>query len=409
MARSFRRRLQQELTSWVADGLIAQEQADALRRRYSVRKRSDLALRIAAVFGTLLVGAGATLLVAANWGSTGSSLISSPLKVAGVALLMVGAFAGGYWLSFQRALPRVGRALILVGSALFLADLALITQQYNIEANPAILFLLLFLSAVPLMYALRSREYAVVAPAALAVWLGLLLVDDTARFYAMDEAFVFSLAFVGIGSGILAVGLCHRLTRWKRLAPPMEWLGGAVVIAAVFYLGFYRHDPPLEPAGAWLVACLLLVPDVLVAATCVLGLRRLSRTADKGRFSAATVGATALVATVSWSLAVAVSPHSDRFGESEGRLPVWTVGFWVLEVWLLIALSWLGFAFGRAAWTWAAVAALGAFLLARYFDLFGGSGLRGVVFMLAGVLLLAIVLALEWRGRRQPSRASSAT
>ena len=88
VAQRFGRKLRRELFAWVAEGLVAEEQADALRRRYPVRDRGDLALRIAAVFGTLLVGAGATLLVAANWDPGGTSVISSPFKIAGVAALI---------------------------------------------------------------------------------------------------------------------------------------------------------------------------------------------------------------------------------------------------------------------------------------------------------------------------------
>src|SRR5262245_63098239 len=130
MAR-FARRLRRELPTWVSEGLIGEGQAEALVTRYPIRGRTDLGLRIAAGFGAILVGAGATLIVAANWGSGGASILSSPLRIAGVTALMAGALLAGYWLRFRRRFHRVGQALILVGSGLLLAHLAPAPHHHN--------------------------------------------------------------------------------------------------------------------------------------------------------------------------------------------------------------------------------------------------------------------------------------
>ncbi len=163
----FAKHLRRESAGWVADGLLTEAQRAALLERYPSSDASRRVMTIFAWFGAALLVGGIILVVAVNWGD-----IPPLVRLAAGLVLLVAAFATGYVLRFGRGYRKTGEVVMLVGSGLFVADLALVSQQYHVEPNPQRLLLVLAASMLPLIYLIPSRAYAFLTPAVLAVWLG---------------------------------------------------------------------------------------------------------------------------------------------------------------------------------------------------------------------------------------------
>ena len=95
------------------------------------------------------------------------------MKIAAGLLLMLGFHAGGWWLrEVQGKYRKTGEALHLIGSCLFLANIALIGQIYNIVSRPPNAFLLWWIGIAALPWLLRSKAQHVLLLIAFGVWFG---------------------------------------------------------------------------------------------------------------------------------------------------------------------------------------------------------------------------------------------
>ena len=113
-------------------GLITEDQRRAIVAHFELDRESNKLLAILSIIGAVLVSAGIILLIASNWDA-----IPRLVKLAGGLALLGGAHAGG-WLSGARGRhPRVAEALHLIGSVMFLANIALVGQIYHLTpAHP---------------------------------------------------------------------------------------------------------------------------------------------------------------------------------------------------------------------------------------------------------------------------------
>jgi len=395
---SFRNELERHSEEWVREGVISATQRDAILERAPEPAEGVWSRRLVpglTIFGAFVIVLGIVLLVSANWGG-----ISLGVKlVAGVALLAV-AQAAGYWVAFGPFARRnTGIALMLVGSGILLADLALVAQQYNVEANPSRLILvawLLGLAAMP--YLVGSRVFALASAGTLVTALAVEAGHDRSPI-DVDQVAGF-LMFVAVGIGIAAIGAGHRLTRFASLAAPIEAVGVVVALALVYLLGFYRHfvnefdgGVMWEAAGApWL---LVGVPVLLVVGVAAAWLRRVRFRLDGP--AQWPLGAAAIIA-IALLVYVAIVLGNPRESH-EPEAIVWTIGFWIAALVLPAMMIWLGVVHRRNWWTNTALLYLGLFVITRYFDTFGDYTQTGALFVGAGVVLLAVAFALE-RSRR---------
>ena len=397
---SFARELDEASSEWVAEGLITAEVRQRLLERHPVVPGRSRVVAILAGIGGLTLAAGILLLVAANW-----EAIPRYGKLGGAATVMTAAFALGYWVRFGRGLRRTGEAIILVGSGAFLGNLALVSQQYHIMANPTLLLFVFFASMIPLLYLLRSRTYALFTPLAGLAWTSALLANEDSRLHA-DEFAEVMIFLTGIGAGIVAIGTAHRFSRLASLAAPIEVAGGALLLGAVFALGFYRYETPDADAGRWGLATFVGPAALSIPALTALGVLRIR----KPEVQIAVIGAAAiLAATLAWCLLVGLNPrssHDDFPGRSSGEeaFALYTGGFWIAFIALTAALAWLAFVTRRDWWLNVSLVAIGAFLIARYFDMFAETENRGLVFVGGGLLLLILAGVLE-RSRRMIASA----
>ena len=392
---SFRDELERRLEHWVETGLISADQRERILA--SEPPSSGMGSRlvpIVSLLGAALVVLGVVLVVSQNWDE-----IPRMTKLAAGIALMVASFVAGYWLRFgPPSMTKTGEGVLLIGSGFFFANLALISQQYNIDFNPSPLFLPVVVSSALLAYTLRSRAYIFVAAALGVFWL---IFESQRSGSAIEARSALGVIVVaGGGAWLLAAAEANRRLAWHAFVTPLQLVGGITVFAAVYLLGFYRHFD-VSDAIEVLPATVLVVLPLLaaVAALVGVGLR------VEGRFgwppiapdrrAPAAVAALVVGALLAWSLVVGINPRDH----AEERFVLYTAGYWVLALALAADLIWLGLALRREWWINAALAYLGIFAISRYFDLFSDYAQTGAVFAGAGLLLLVLAYVLE-RGRR---------
>jgi uncharacterized membrane protein len=181
----FRRQLRQESEQWQTDGIISAEQRQQLATRYQF-DRLDLAARDRFIFvvigiGSVLLGLGVITFVAANW-----QVIPRVFKLLLLLTLMVGTQVGGFYLwrspnaelpnseSPRRPRQRFGEGLLLLGSIILGANMALTGQMFHISGSSTDLCIIWGLAVLAMAYALRLTSMGVLAflITGLGYWIG---------------------------------------------------------------------------------------------------------------------------------------------------------------------------------------------------------------------------------------------
>jgi hypothetical protein len=119
-----------------------------------------------AVLGALCLGVGAIMLVAANW-----QRIPATVKVVLVLCSVASAYLGAYeaGLRNDRA-PVTGYALVLLGSLLYAAGIALVAQVYHLNDHFPLGFLAWAVGVLPVAYVARSPLLLNAVVVVLGVW-----------------------------------------------------------------------------------------------------------------------------------------------------------------------------------------------------------------------------------------------
>jgi uncharacterized membrane protein len=220
------------LDHWRKTGLLSAEQADALRADLEAHERrhsSGRAVTIFATIGAVLVGLGVILFVASNWASMG--------PVARVLVLSAGyaaAAIGAVWAG-TRGLPKVANSVWAIVTLLLGANIFLIAQIFHHSLTYWQGPLLWMVGAVAMGYARQSP-----AQGAIAVPLGLLalgwvgggsgwFMDDQLQFLVSREGLRPLLPLIGLGL-IAGAQLLRRGEEWGFAeAACMKW--GTLLIA----------------------------------------------------------------------------------------------------------------------------------------------------------------------------------
>jgi uncharacterized membrane protein len=377
----------------LADALISTDQHGAIVARYGLADTRGRLGGILAMIGAALVAAGIALLISANWES-----IPRLVKVAGVIALLVGAHAGGLWLT-ARNYPRFASAAHVVGSVLFLLAIALIGQVYNISSREPNAFLLWAVGIAALPWLLQSRAQYVLWMVAVSVWLVAEAGEPGSPLYL--RSFDGAATLLGVfGLLWLAVGLAQRLLYAHRatalFALDGERAGTALMNLALLVLvagvhGFSREAVPL-PLQWWVLGAISLA----VVLFCLLKDAQLSP-ASKRVWSVAWLAAAlcVLLATV---------PFEWRHVGVEQR--TWLAKdryAWLAALVLLgfcIAQIQAGLARGSATLINLGVAFVALNITVIYLRLFGSMMQTGLMFVFTGIALVALAWVLE-RARRK--------
>ncbi len=123
------RQLRRDLELWIQQGLVPASSRDAILGSLGGGSSAGRLETIIAIFGAILIGAGALSFVGANW--------AAMTKAARLFVLF-----GGMWLSYgvavwfyANARALVAEAFVLLGVLLFGANIWLVAQTYNINSH----------------------------------------------------------------------------------------------------------------------------------------------------------------------------------------------------------------------------------------------------------------------------------
>ncbi|MGP8199188.1 MAG: DUF2157 domain-containing protein [Limisphaerales bacterium] len=372
-------------------GLITDEQQRQIIGHFHLKEDGgNKFLAIVSIIGAVLIAAGIILLISAHWNE-----IPRGVKIAAGILLMLGAHGGGWWLrEVQGKYRQTGEALHLIGSCLFLANIALLGQIYNIVSRPPNAFLLWWIGIAALPWLLRSKPQHVLFLLAFGVWFGL-EVNDRGGWIHCESARQI-LLYAGLGLVWLGAGYCLRRTKFSEFAGVTEKFGLLVFLVFVYPLAwkeFFGWETP--EVRQWLFPVLGTVALLLLGG----GIRNLQSLTRQWRWTwfAALLGMAIFMATAWFGCWKTGNP---------GRLPYWNPGdAWdyvpgaiLLFVFCLLQIQ-VGLQERSPFVVNLGVVFIALDILAAYLDLFGSMARTGVMFLISGIFLIVFGVYLEKRRR----------
>ena len=387
---AFIRRLDEESGKWEQEGLLTPDQRMRILARYRLAREVEekagpgRLITTISVLGSILVGVGVLLFIASNW-----SAIPRWGKLGIIFGTMLAGYATGYWLRFERqSYPKVGGALILLGSLVFGAGIFFIAQIYHISVHYPNGPLMWGLAILPLAYLLRFRSLQILALLDLLIWSGMEMRFWISEGYGYGERHMV-VFYLLAGLTYWMLGLAHGSGgRWRELAAPYVTMGGLLAFGAGFILTFdvYEHalgTPNLSRFyfGMTLIFLLALVFHLK---------GRISETRWQGELLA-------LLAAMGCAIWLALGFTGLKHGTS--LMPA-TLAANILYAAALLGVIWLGYIRRRPLYI-----NLGLFffvldLIARYFDFFFRLLPRSLFFIGGGLLLMAGAVFLERKRRR---------
>ena len=384
-------------------GLITDEQRQKIVEHFQLKEDGGgNFLAIVSIIGAVLIAAGITLLIAAHWNE-----IPRGVKIATGLLLMLGFHAGGWWLSTLRSSPatedgrevqgkyrKTGEALHLIGSCLFLANIALIGQIYNIVSRPPNTFLLWWIGIAALPWLLRSKAQHVLLLIAFGIWFGFEVNEHGSLIYCESQRQILLYALLGLV--YLGAGYCLRRTPFSEFAGVTEKLGLFAFLIFVYPLtwkDFFVWEN--SEIRQWVFPALASFALLLLA----VGLRNLRVLTRQWRWTwfAALLGMVVFMATVwfgCWQLDHAGGSRYFYWAESWSYL----VGTLALFVFCLVQIQ-IGIQERSPFLVNLGVTFIALDILAAYCDLFRSMQRTGVMFLISGIFLIVFGVYLEKKRR----------
>lgn len=286
----------QDIQRLHTDGLIAPEQRDRIIAHYKLQEAPNRFVAIISAIGGVLVAAGIILLISANWDD-----IPRGVKLLTGIALMLGSHAAGWWTRTRHSdFHKTAEALHLVGSILFVANIALIGQVYHLSSRPPNAILVWWVGIASFAWLLQSKPQYILTLCAFLLWLGMEFLADKGWFHHHDGelALLFSPAiFTALyAAGVrmeqtaardfssitrrfgllgLSASLLPLLFGWhggENLAP-MVWSAylpfAMLVVVGLFFALRSEASLPLVWRGIWLA--MLTFWLVLIGVVCATG------------------------------------------------------------------------------------------------------------------------------------------
>jgi uncharacterized membrane protein len=375
-------------------GLITGEQQQKIIEHFQLKEDSgNRFLAIVSIIGAVLVAAGITLLISAHWNE-----IPRGVKIAGGISLMLGFHISGWWLrEVQGKYRKTGEALHLVGSCLFLANIALLGQIYNIVSRPPNAFLLWWIGIAALPWLLRSRSQLVLLMLAFGIWFGLEINERGSWIYCGDDER--QLLLYGL-LGLIYCGTGWRLRSgaFREFAGVTERFGLLAFLIFFYPLTWKVFSGNWENAEIqkWLFPALGLVALLPLAA----GMKDLGALTVQWRrtWFAAFFGMMIFMATIwygCWRLDHIPGPRYEYWGDSWSYL----AGTLALFVFCLLQIQ-VGLQQRSPFLVNLGVVFVALDIIAAYCDLLGSMARTGLMFVVSGVFLILFGVYLE-KKRRQ--------
>jgi len=369
-------------------GLITDEQRQQIIAHFKLKEDGGKFLAIISAVGAVLIVGGIILLISANWEE-----IPRGVKIATGLLLMLGAHAGGWWLrDVHGKYRKTGEALQLIGSGLFLGNIALIGQIYHLSTREPNAFLLWWLGLAALPWLLRSKAQHVLFLIAFGIWFSLETSQRDSWIYFADNQFqLVALALLGL----IYLGTGYRLRGTKSFdfAEPTEKLGLLALLVFSYPLTWEDifRGPNLETSYAWILPALCAIALVSL----VPGVMKLSGVTRQWRWTwlAALAGVIALLAGAVYLEPSWPQGFYDR--HNFGYHWIATVG---LFVFCLLQIQ-VGIQERSEFMLNLGVVFIALYIVAAYFALFGSMARTGLMFLISGVFLIAFGVYLERKRR----------
>ena len=374
--------LEGELAAWRAEGLVDDDTALALRRRYVASRRFTLS-RIVLTLGASFVGLGLVWLVAANLDAM------SPLtRFALMVTIWLGFVAAAEVLATRRdragdtASPVVG-ALRLLAAASFGAVVFQAAQSLQVPAYEPVLVGVWAAGALLFAYAVRGVAPLVLGVVLLAFWFVWEVLSGT------ESAFAASMALAIAGLAAAGIGIGHLVAGRETFAAPWRELGAALVLVGLFVAALpYAWG---EATGGWQLWVGLGVALLLAAPAVLRGDR-----VDRLEVGLALVALALTAALALW--------RYDSSVLDSGALPpgAWARAVLAVVAYVVVASGYavLGGMRDTGRLTWLATAALVVFTTVQAFAVFAPVLSGAALFLALGVVLLATGVLAD-RGRRR--------
>jgi uncharacterized membrane protein len=367
--------------------LISAEQELRIARHFNLKEQDNRFLAIISGVGALLVAAGIVLLIAANWDE-----IPRGIKISAGLALMLGAHAGGWYLrEIRGAHVKIGEALHLVGSCLFLANIGLIGQIYHLSSRPPNALLLWWLGIAPLPWILRSKAQFLLCLSAFGIWFGMEINEPGSWiFFGKDQYQVLLYSLLGLI--VLGGGYRLRRTAYAEFARSGEKLG--LLAFQLFFLPLtwgilYRQHSDAASLSPWilpLMAGLALVLPGLGAAR----LAGLSRSLQWS-WTAALAGGVALIACAHY-----LNPQTTWTANPSHWLRwLCTAG---LFLFCLVEIQ-VGLRRRNEFMVNLGIGFIALTMISTYLNLFGSMARTGLMFVVSGLVLMAFGVFIEKKRR----------
>jgi uncharacterized membrane protein len=375
-----------------AAGLITEEQSGRIIKHFQLKEDGNKFLAIVSIVGAVLVAAGIALLIASHWNE-----IPRGAKIAIGISLMLGAHAGGWLLREGRGkYLKTGEALHLIGSCLFLANIALIGQIYNLVARPPNAILLWWLGIAALPWLLRSKAQHVLLLLAFGLWFGLEVNErDSFLFSGNDQRQLLLYAMLGLV--YLGMGSCLRRTKFPGFASVTEKLGLLTFLIFSYPLTWKNFFNGWGNAGTqpWVFPALGALALLLLS----LGLKNLTILNRQWRWTwfTALFGMMVFLATDWFGLWQMGQTHGGRYGYWEESWS-YLVATFALFVFCMMQIQ-IGIQQRSAFLVNTGVTFLALDIITTYFNLIGSMARTGTMFVLSGVFLIVFGIYLEKKRR----------
>lgn len=380
-------------------GLIRADQAEAILQHYQLESSGNRFLALVGLIGAVLIGSGCVLLIASHWDAIPASL----KLITGIALL-AGSHVAGHQLARRGDCPRSAEAAHLLGSLLFLGNIALVGQVYHLSSRPPSPILLWGLGVAPLAWILRSRAQHLLSLIILLTWLALEMNETDSWIHSHNVRQFFSNAlFVGIALSIW--GRCLDRSTYPEFASTTEQVGNLVSLMASYPMAlgvFYQGHPDTSGGDSFAIALSLLVA-LLLAADRHLRMKAnesLSEAADGWIFHGGMMA-------LAWMVHFVPSTTPDWTPPATQPGPHW------IALPVLFGLSILQIRLGlRRHQPWRvnlSMMFIGLLTMTAYLQLFGSQEDTGLMFLTAGILLVGLAVGLERQRRRLIARMGEPT
>lgn len=370
-------------------GLITPEQQSRIVEHFNLKEESSRALTIFSFVGAVLVLCGITLLIGAHWDE-----IPRGIKIAVGLALMLGAHGAGWYLREVQGLYRKsGEALHLIGSGLFLGNIALLGQIYHLSSRPANAFLLWWAGIAALPWLWRSKAHHILSLLAFGLWFGMEINDRSSFIFFGDDEYQL-LLYGALGLVYLGAGYCLRRSRFPEFAAPTEKLGLLAVQTFAFPLtwGVFYRNANVAHGSAWIFPVLGVLALALLSVG-VPALKGLTRQ-WKWTWGLALAGTAAVLAGELY-----LAPNWPDFLNNGPRA---TGYHWLcsLALFVLCLLQIQAGVHARSRFMVnLGVAFIALHIFSVYVNLFGSMGRTGLMFLISGVFLIVFGIFLEKRRR----------